>query len=147
MVGSFWVSDNTCEICRAGYQSSCVRREYVGAEGAQGECCACRSPTGRSWPLPGMPPDDLIPSLLAASDVLGTGWYAAAEAKAGPGRTVVVVGDGAVGLLAVLSARQLGAERIIAMSRNPSVRSWRASTARPTSSRSAATRGSRRSRS
>src|SRR4051812_33062224 len=69
---------------------------------------------------PGMPADDLVPSLLAASDVLGTGWFAAVAAQAGPGKTVAVVGDGAVGLLAVLAARQLGAERIIAMSRHES---------------------------
>jgi threonine dehydrogenase-like Zn-dependent dehydrogenase len=62
--------------------------------------------------------DELIPSLLAASDVLGTGWFGAVAAEAGPGKTVAVVGDGAVGLLAVLAARQLGAERIIAMSRH-----------------------------
>jgi threonine dehydrogenase-like Zn-dependent dehydrogenase len=67
---------------------------------------------------PGMPDDDLIPSLLAASDVLGTGWFAAVAAEAGPGKTVAVVGDGAVGLLGVLAARELGAERIIAMSRH-----------------------------
>ena len=65
-----------------------------------------------------MPDDDLIPSLLAASDVLGTGWFAAVAAEAGPGKTVAVVGDGAVGLLGVLAAKQLGAERIIAMSRH-----------------------------
>jgi threonine dehydrogenase-like Zn-dependent dehydrogenase len=65
-----------------------------------------------------MPDDDLIPSLLTASDVLGTGWFAAVAAQAGPGTTVAVVGDGAVGLLAVLAARQLGAERVIAMSRH-----------------------------
>src|SRR5207247_10471788 len=67
---------------------------------------------------PGQPDQDLIPSLLAASDVLGTGWFGAVAAEAGPGKTVAVVGDGAVGLLAVLAARQLGAERIIAMSRH-----------------------------
>jgi threonine dehydrogenase-like Zn-dependent dehydrogenase len=67
---------------------------------------------------PDVPPDDLIPSLLAASDVLGTGWFGAVAAEAGPGKTVAVVGDGAVGLLAVLAAQQLGAERIIAMSRH-----------------------------
>src|SRR5688500_14161574 len=120
VVGSFWASDNTCEICRAGYQSSCVSREYVGAEGAQAELLRVPLADGTLVATPGMPPDDLIPSLLAASDVLATGWYAATAAEAGPGRTVVVVGDGAVGLLAVLSARQLGAERITAMSRNPS---------------------------
>jgi threonine dehydrogenase-like Zn-dependent dehydrogenase len=67
-----------------------------------------------------MPSDDLIPSLVAASDVLGTGWFGAVAAEAGPGKTVAVVGDGAVGLLAVLAAKQLGAERIIAMSRHES---------------------------
>lgn len=67
---------------------------------------------------PGIPDPDLVPSLLAASDVLGTGWFGAVAAEAGPGRTVAVVGDGAVGLLAVLAARRLGAERIIAMSRH-----------------------------
>jgi threonine dehydrogenase-like Zn-dependent dehydrogenase len=67
---------------------------------------------------PEIPPDDLIPSLLAASDVLGTGWFAADAAGVKPGKTVVVVGDGAVGLLAILSATQMGAERIIAMSRH-----------------------------
>ncbi len=65
------------------------------------------------------PPDpDLIPSLMAAPDVLGTGWFAAVAAQAGPGKTVAVVGDGAVGLLGILAARQLGAERIIAFSRH-----------------------------
>lgn len=69
---------------------------------------------------PDLPPDDLVPGLLAASDVLGTGWFAAVAAAAGPGKTVAVVGDGAVGLLGVLAAARLGAERIIAMSRHES---------------------------
>jgi threonine dehydrogenase-like Zn-dependent dehydrogenase len=69
---------------------------------------------------PEVPPEALVPSLLSASDVLGTGWFAAVAADAGPGKTVAVVGDGAVGLLAVLAAKQLGAERIIAMSRHDS---------------------------
>ena len=80
--------------------------------------CASRWPTAPWSPPPELPADDLIPSLLAASDVLGTGWFAAVAAEAGPGKTVAVVGDGAVGLLGVLAARQLGAERIIAMSRH-----------------------------
>ena len=67
---------------------------------------------------PDIPPTDMIPSLLATSDVFGTGWYAAAAANVKPGGTVAVVGDGAVGLLGVLSARQMGAGRIIAMSRH-----------------------------
>ena len=95
-----------------------------------------------------MPDADLIPSLLAASDVLGTGWFAAVAAEAGPGKTVAVVGDGAVGLLGVLAAKQLGAERIIAMSAaTPTARRWPASSAPPTSSRSAATTASPGSRS
>ena len=77
---------------------------------------ASRTPTARSSPRRDTPGDDLIPSLMAASDVLGTGWFAADAAQAGPGKTVAVVGDGAVGLLAILAAQQLGAERIIAMS-------------------------------
>jgi threonine dehydrogenase-like Zn-dependent dehydrogenase len=118
VVGSFFASDNTCEICQAGYQSSCIHREGVGAEGAQAEYLRVPLADGTLVATPELPSDDLVPSLLAASDVLGTGWFGAVAAEAGPGKTVTVVGDGAVGLLAVLAARQLGAERIIAMSRH-----------------------------
>ena len=118
VVGSFWASDNTCEICRAGYQSHCVNRVLMGTVGTQAEYARIPLADGTLVATPGMPSDDLVPSLLAASDVLGTGWFAAVAAQAGPGRTVAVVGDGAVGLLAVLAARQLGAERVIAMSRH-----------------------------
>jgi threonine dehydrogenase-like Zn-dependent dehydrogenase len=118
VVGSFWASDNTCEICRTGYQSACVNRVPMGALGAQAELLRVPLADGTLVATPDLPPDDLIPSLLAASDVLGTGWFGAVAAEAGPGKTVAVVGDGAVGLLAVLAARQLGAERIIAMSRH-----------------------------
>jgi len=118
VVGSFFASDNTCEICRAGYQTSCVRREPVGAGGAQAEYLRVPLADGTLVSTPGVPDADLVPSLLAASDVLGTGWFGAVAAEAGPGKTVAVVGDGAVGLLAVLAARQLGAERVIAMSRH-----------------------------
>ncbi|NUU25099.1 MAG: zinc-dependent alcohol dehydrogenase family protein [Streptomycetaceae bacterium] len=120
VVGSFFASDNTCEICRSGYQSSCVHREPVGAIGSQAERLRVPLADGTLVATPGMPDDDLVPSLLAASDVLGTGWFGAVAAQAGPGKTVAVVGDGAVGLLAVLAAKQLGAERIIAMSRHAS---------------------------
>ncbi|MFD5794087.1 zinc-dependent alcohol dehydrogenase family protein [Streptomyces diastatochromogenes] len=120
VVGSFFASDNTCEICQAGYQSRCAHAEYVGAGGAQAEYLRVPLADGTLVATPGMPDDDLIPSLLAASDVLGTGWFGAVAAEAGPGKTVAVVGDGAVGLLAVLAAKQLGAERIIAMSRHES---------------------------
>lgn len=118
VVGSFWSSDNTCEICRSGYQSSCVRRTFMGTLGSQAERLRVPLADGTLVATPGLPGDDLIPSLLAASDVLGTGWFGAVAAQAGPGRTVAVVGDGAVGLLAVLAAKRLGAERIIAMSRH-----------------------------
>ncbi|MGC4786305.1 zinc-dependent alcohol dehydrogenase family protein [Micromonospora sp. DT178] len=116
VVGSFFASDNTCETCRSGYQSACVHREGIG--GAQAQYLRVPLADGTLVATPDMPSDDLVPSLLTASDVLGTGWFAAVAAEVGPGRTVAVVGDGAVGLLGVLAARQLGAERIIAMSRH-----------------------------
>lgn len=118
VVGSFFASDNTCEICRAGYQTACVQRQPGAATGAQAEYTRVPLADGTLVATPGLPADDLVPSLLAASDVLGTGWFGAVAAEVGPGKTVAVVGDGAVGLLAVLAARQLGAERIIAMSRH-----------------------------
>jgi threonine dehydrogenase-like Zn-dependent dehydrogenase len=120
VVGSFFASDNTCEICRAGYHSSCIHRQPGAPTGAQAEYARIPLADGTLVATPGLPPEDLIPSLLSASDVLGTGWFGAVAAKAGPGKTVAVVGDGAVGLLAVLAAKQLGAERIIAMSRHES---------------------------
>ncbi|MFC3996106.1 zinc-dependent alcohol dehydrogenase family protein [Nocardiopsis sediminis] len=120
VVGSFVISDNTCEICRSGYQSGCVHREFVHAGiGTQADKARIPYADGTLVATPGQPDPELIPSLLAASDVLGTGWYGAVAAEAGPGKTVAVVGDGAVGLMAVLAAKQLGAERIIAMSRHP----------------------------
>src|SRR5215217_7082958 len=118
VVGSFFASDNTCAICSAGYQSRCVQARPVGAEGAQAPLLRVPLADGTLVATPDLPPDDLLPSLLAASDVLGTGWFAADAAAVGPGKTVAVVGDGAVGLLGVLSAKQMGAERIIAMSRH-----------------------------
>ena len=118
VVGSFFASDNTCEICRAGYQSRCVHAVLMGSIGTQAELARVPLADGTLVATPGQRDPDLVPSLLAASDVLGTGWFAAVAAEAGPGKTVAVVGDGAVGLLGVLAARQLGAERIIAMSRH-----------------------------
>jgi threonine dehydrogenase-like Zn-dependent dehydrogenase len=118
VVGSFFASDNTCEICRAGYQSRCVHAEPMGALGTQAEYARIPHADGTLVATPGQPDVDLIPSLLAASDVLGTGWFGAVAAEVGPGKTVAVVGDGAVGLLGVLAAKQLGADRIIAMSRH-----------------------------
>jgi threonine dehydrogenase-like Zn-dependent dehydrogenase len=121
VVGSFFASDNTCEICQAGYQTSCVNREVLGTTGAaQAQRMRVPLADGTLVATPDVPSDDLVPSFLAASDVLGTGWFGAVAAAAGPGKTVAVVGDGAVGLMAVLAAKQLGAERIIAMSRHQS---------------------------
>jgi threonine dehydrogenase-like Zn-dependent dehydrogenase len=119
VIGSFFASDNTCPICQAGYQSRCINKQPIGALGAQAQWLRVPLADGTLVATPDIPPNDLIPSLLAASDVLGTGWFGAVAASVGPSKTVVVIGDGAVGLLAVLASRQLGAERIIAMSRHP----------------------------
>ena len=117
VIGTFFASDNTCEICQAGYQTSCIHREPGAPGGAQAERLRVPLADGTLVATPDVPDDDLLPSFLAASDVLGTGWFGAVAAEAGPGKTVAVVGDGAVGLLAVLAAKQLGAERIIAIER------------------------------
>src|SRR3954462_11355390 len=116
VVGSFCISDNTCPNCRAGYQSGCQHLEFM--TGAQAPYARVPLADGTLVATPEKPSDDLIPSLLAVSDVLGTGWFAADAANVKPGSTVVVVGDGAVGLLGVLSAKQMGAGRLIAMSRH-----------------------------
>lgn len=116
VVGSFCLSDNTCPHCRHGFQSSCEQVEFM--TGAQAPYARVPLADGTLVATDGMPDDDLIPSLLAVSDVLGTGWYAADAARVRPGSSVVVVGDGAVGLMGVLAAKQMGAERIIAMSRH-----------------------------
>src|SRR5207253_8388342 len=102
--------------CRYGYQSSCQHREFISR--AQAPVLRVPLADGTLVPTPGVPSEDLIPSLLATSDVLGTGWFSADAAVVKPGSTVVVVGDGAVGLLGVLSAKQMGAQRIIVMSRH-----------------------------
>jgi threonine dehydrogenase-like Zn-dependent dehydrogenase len=118
VVGSFFASDNTCPICLDGYQAACVHRELV--RGAQAQYLRVPLADGTLVATPEIPSDDLVPSLLAASDVLGTGWFAAVAAGVAPDKSVAVVGDGAVGLLGVLAAKQMGAERIIAMSRHES---------------------------
>src|SRR3954449_9207940 len=116
VIGSFFASDNTCPHCRHGYQTSCQQREPV--VGAQAPLLRVPLADGTLVATPDLPSTDLLPSLLAVSDVLGTGWFAADAANVQPGSTVAVVGDGAVGLLGVLAAKQMGAERIIAMSRH-----------------------------
>ena len=116
VIGSFFASDNICPNCQIGYQSSCQRAEFVGT--AQAPLLRVPLADGTLVATPGVPSKDMIPSLLSTSDVFGTGWFAAEAANVKPGMTVAVVGDGAVGLLGVLSAKQMGAERIIAMSRH-----------------------------
>jgi threonine dehydrogenase-like Zn-dependent dehydrogenase len=118
VIGSFAASDNTCPHCRHGYQTSCQRFEPVVC--AQAPRLRVPLADGTLVATRDLPQRDMIPSLLALSDVMGTGWFAAEAANVKSGATVVVVGDGAVGLLGVLSAKQMGAERIIAMSRHES---------------------------
>lgn len=119
VVGSFVVSDGTCDLCLAGYPSKCVNASFVaGTIGTQAERARIPYADGTLVATPGVPDPDLVPSLLAASDVLGTGWFAAGAAEVGPGKTVAVIGDGAVGLMGVLAAKELGADRIIAVSRH-----------------------------
>ncbi len=118
VIGSFFASDNTCPNCHAGYQSGCQHAEFVG--GAQAPVLRVPLADGTLVATSDVPSNDLIPNLLALSDVMGTGWFAAEAANVKPGKTVAVVGDGAVGLLGVLSAKQMGAARIIAMSRHES---------------------------
>jgi threonine dehydrogenase-like Zn-dependent dehydrogenase len=118
VIGSFATSDNTCPHCLYGYQSSCMRREFVSR--AQAPMLRVPLADGTLVATQDAPSADLLPSLLTLSDVMGTGWFAAEAANVKQGSTAVVVGDGAVGLLGVLSAKQMGAERIIAMSRHAS---------------------------
>src|SRR3954469_17392141 len=118
VIGSFCISDNTCPHCRFGFQSSCVQREFMS--GAQAPYARVPLADGTLVATEEVPSADQVPDLLAVSDVLGTGWYAADAAEVRKGSTVVVVGDGAVGLMGVLAAKEMGAERIIAMSRHAS---------------------------
>jgi threonine dehydrogenase-like Zn-dependent dehydrogenase len=116
VIGSFAISDNTCPACQIGYQSSCEYREWVST--AQAPVLRVPLADGTLVATPAVPSPELIPNLLTLSDVMGTGWFAAAAANVKPGATVVVAGDGAVGLLGVLSAKLMGAVRIVAMSRH-----------------------------
>ncbi|MBJ7901821.1 zinc-dependent alcohol dehydrogenase family protein [Streptomyces sp. NPDC003656] len=116
VVGSFATSDNTCANCRNGWQSSCVHREFMST--CQADLVRIPNAQGTLVATDEHPDEEFLPSLLAVSDVMGTGWYAALAAEVRPGSTVVVVGDGAVGLCGVIAAKEMGAERIIAMSRH-----------------------------
>src|SRR2546430_4382079 len=116
VIGSFFASDNTCAHCQHGYQTSCEHKTPVG--GAQAPRLRVPLADGTLVATRDVPDADHIPSMLALSDVMRTGWCAADAANVKPGATAVVAGDGAVGLLGVLSAKQMGAQRIIAMSRH-----------------------------
>ncbi|MBE3567910.1 MAG: zinc-dependent alcohol dehydrogenase family protein [Thermogemmatispora sp.] len=120
----FAISDGTCPHCRAGFHTACVRGGFFGqgVEGVAGQAELARVPLadGTLVAVPGRQfPDEVLASLLTLTDVMGTGYHAAVSAGVKPGQTVAVVGDGAVGLCAVLSARLLGAERVIILSRHP----------------------------
>lgn len=116
VVGSFATSDNTCANCRNGFQSNCLNREFMST--CQADYVRIPNAQGTLVATDGPPDEKYWPGLLAVSDVMGTGWWAADAAEVRPGSTAVVVGDGAVGLCAVIAAREMGAERIIAMSRH-----------------------------
>jgi threonine dehydrogenase-like Zn-dependent dehydrogenase len=124
VIGPFSISDGTCVHCRQGITTSCVQVQWWGREdpdgrmldGAQGQYVRVPLADGTLYRTPGLPDTALIPALLTLSDVMSTGHHAAVSAGVGPGRTVAVVGDGAVGLCAVLAAVRLGAERVIAFS-------------------------------
>ncbi|TPW98590.1 IMP dehydrogenase, partial [Schumannella luteola] len=127
VIAPFYDCDMTCVNCRNGVSTSCLHGGWWGADdrmggfadGGQGERIRVPHADGSLFATPGMPDDALVPHLLTLADVMGTGHHAAVSGGAGPGRTVVVVGDGAVGLCAVLASARLGAERIVAMSRHP----------------------------
>ncbi len=108
--------DNTCPHCRAGMTSVCDQQGFTS--GGQGEYALVQQADGSLVKTDGMPDPAMIPSLLTLSDVMATGWHAAVTSRVRPGGTAVVIGDGAVGLCGVLAAAQLGAERVIAMSRH-----------------------------
>jgi threonine dehydrogenase-like Zn-dependent dehydrogenase len=116
VVVPFCHCDNTCPHCKVGMQSVCENLGFT--IGGQGEHVRVFQGEGSLVKTDGMPSDDLVPSLLALADVMATGWHAAVAARVRKGGTAVVVGDGAVGLCGVIAAKQLGAERVIAMSRH-----------------------------
>ncbi len=123
VIATFAFQDNTCVFCREGFQTACVHGGWYGTPengGLQAELARIPLADGSLIAVPGMTEDsDLVPSLLTLSDVYLTGWHGAHMGRVEPGKTVTVIGDGAVGLSAVLASRQLGAERIILMGRHP----------------------------
>jgi threonine dehydrogenase-like Zn-dependent dehydrogenase len=122
VISPFLWSDGTCVFCREGLQSACLHGGRYGwgdVDGGQGEAVRVPQADGTLVALHVGPDDALMPSLLALTDVMGTGHHAALAAKVGPGKTVAVVGDGAVGLCGVIASKRLGAERIILLGSNP----------------------------
>jgi len=122
VVAPFLWSDGTCVFCRAGLHTSCLhggRYGDPGVDGGQGEAVRVPQADGTLVVLPVEQDDALMPSLLTLSDVMSTGHHAALSARVGPGKTVAVVGDGAVGLCGVIAAKRLGAEQVILLGRNP----------------------------
>jgi threonine dehydrogenase-like Zn-dependent dehydrogenase len=121
VVMPFAFSDGTCIFCEEGLQTECVHGGFFGnadVPGAQSEAVRIPQADGTLYALPVGEDDTLMPSLLTLSDVMGTGHHAAVVAKVGPGKSVAVVGDGAVGLCGVIAAKRLGAEQIIIMGRH-----------------------------
>lgn len=123
VVSPFAVSDNTCQFCAEGLQTSCTHPQAgfwdgIPDEGGQAEAVRVPLADGTLVKLPVAADSALMPSLLTLADVFGTGYHAAVQARVQPGHRVVVIGDGAVGLMAVLSAKRLGAEQIILMGRH-----------------------------
>ncbi|NYI60367.1 zinc-dependent alcohol dehydrogenase family protein [Cellulomonas soli] len=126
VIAPFSIADNTCVHCRHGVHTSCEQLAWWGSpdhdgvpsDAGQGEYVRVPLADGTLVATPEQPSSELLPHVLSLSDVMGTGHHAARAAQVGPGSTVVVVGDGAVGLCAVIAARRLGAERVVAMSRH-----------------------------
>jgi hypothetical protein len=122
VVAPFAYSDGTCVFCHESLHTSCLHGGFWardGIDGGQGEAVRVPQADGTLVVLPVGKDDALMTSLLTLSDVMGTGHHAALAAKVGPGKTVAVVGDGAVGLCGVIAAKRLGAERIILLGRHP----------------------------
>src|SRR5947207_4588413 len=122
VVAPFAWSDGTCVFCQDGLQTSCIHGGFWardGIDGGQGEAVRVPLADGTLVVLPVGEDDALMPSLLTLSDVMSTGHHAALSARVGPGKTVAVVGDGAVGLCGVIASKRLGAERVILLGRNP----------------------------
>jgi threonine dehydrogenase-like Zn-dependent dehydrogenase len=121
IVSPFAVSDGTCEFRQEGLYTSCAHGAFwdgIPDEGAQAEAIRVPFADGTLVKLPVAADSALMPSVLTLTDVFGTGYHAAVAGGVNERTRVTVIGDGAVGLLAVLSAKRLGAEQIILMGRH-----------------------------